>query len=245
MLHVACRDRIRIGCSSTPETTSAKRAVPTVGGPTPPGALLRSFADDALPFVPPPTPGRILLHQIRGTFEEFIAERLYSRGPVVAIAAPGTTLPPIGAARENIINGDWQGRVVELLREASHVVAILGPTEGLRWELEALQRHGLLERATFVIPPVRGDGRLSRARLLAELVAPDALLELPAQVLADALAARFCNGRFVLLRARDAAWWTYEHALEWLLAFDAPAKALESSTLRTPRDAPTGPPSAT
>jgi hypothetical protein len=118
----------------------------------PPVLLLRSFGDDNLPL-------ERSFQMIRGllreelTFEEFVVDRLWTLGPVIAIGKPGEKISPVGAAREYVHGPNWQQRVEAVLGECSWVVSILGDGAGLLWEYQQIQQRGLDERLVLVVPP--------------------------------------------------------------------------------------------
>ena len=93
---------------------------------------LRSFGIDArLRQVP----GGFLQ---RGTEEEQLVRALNRIGPVVAVGRPGEALPELGAARLYLEDSAWQREVMRLMDDAALVVLLLGPSGGLRWELQTV-----------------------------------------------------------------------------------------------------------
>jgi hypothetical protein len=118
----------------------------------PPVLLVRSFADDMLELQPRLEYfGRLFRKRV--TLEEFVAGRVMSLGPVVAIGKPNEGLSPLGAAREYVFGPGWQARVSSLLDECSWVIGILGGTEGLQWEYEQIVQRSLTRRFIVVVPP--------------------------------------------------------------------------------------------
>jgi hypothetical protein len=117
--------------------------------------LLRSFGDDMiglkgrrgvrLPFG--------LDEMFARTFEEVITRELSRYGPVVAIGRPGESLPVVGAAREYVQSEDWQRKVSSLVDEALLIVALIGITKGLAWELNEISNRGALHKLLLVMPP--------------------------------------------------------------------------------------------
>ncbi len=123
--------------------------------PRPPVLLLRSFGDDMLRVGEGArwTTARNLNR--RGmTFERVIAEQLLPFGPVIAIGAPGESLAPLGAARDYVSDDSWQDQVQHRMNEAALIVALIGASEGLAWELLRVQRLALLHKLVLVFPPV-------------------------------------------------------------------------------------------
>ena len=123
---------------------------------------LRSFGDDGLKlwtatlgrhsFIERFTPSRF------DAFEEVLARHLSFAGPVVAVNAPGTSLPPLGAARETIDSADWQSTIATWMDESALIVFVVPPehvTPGLLWELETVTTHGQWAKTLIVVPPVQ------------------------------------------------------------------------------------------
>lgn len=84
--------------------------------------------------------------------EEHAAEILEELGTVIAIGRPGESLPPVGASRIYVIDGDWKSEIVRLLNDAKIVVIRLGSTEGLKWEILQLFDIVAPEKILFDIP---------------------------------------------------------------------------------------------
>jgi hypothetical protein len=119
----------------------------------PPVLLLRSFADDDMPA------RGWWFNSIGGiigvftTFEEYIGALLRRYGPVVALGRPGERLPPLGVAVEYLRHEDWQAAVEERIAVARMIVAVVGETEGLAWEIRALARLNAIPHVMLVFPP--------------------------------------------------------------------------------------------
>ena len=118
----------------------------------PPVLLVRSFSDDNLPLERSFRMLRGLLRE-ELMFEEFLVDRLWTLGPVIAIGKPDDKISPLGAAREYVHGPNWQGRVNAVLDECSWVVGILGDGTGLIWEYQQIQQRGLEDRFVLVVPP--------------------------------------------------------------------------------------------
>ncbi len=118
----------------------------------PPVLLLRSFSDDNLPLERSFRMFRGLLRE-ELTFEEFVVDRLWTLGPVIAIGKPEEKISPVGAAREYVHGPNWQERVRAVLDECSWVVGILGDGAGLLWEYQQIQQRGFDDRFVLVVPP--------------------------------------------------------------------------------------------
>jgi hypothetical protein len=168
----------------------------------PPILILRSFVDDDLE-------GREDHAWFRSadTFEEVIADRLWSAGPVVAIGQPGEGIPRAGAAREYVSHELWQTRVRELVRDAAMIFVVLGHTPGIAWEVENIARLGMLDKTVLVVPPVsdaelqarigmlQSSGFDAAAQLIDELP-QGTLMLLPGRQRRVALTARRRHARF-------------------------------------------------
>jgi hypothetical protein len=76
----------------------------------------------------------------------FILQRV---GPVVAIGKPGERLPELGAARVYVSHDSWQRTVLEMLERSSLVLARVGASPGVLWELD--QVLSLAQRSKVVI----------------------------------------------------------------------------------------------
>jgi hypothetical protein len=69
-------------------------------------------------------------------FEGLIVGALKDLGPVVAVGRPDEQLPPASRiARAYVTDDQWQDRVSDLIGRARLVVAQIGTSEGLVWEL--------------------------------------------------------------------------------------------------------------
>ena len=125
---------------------------------------LRSFGDDALRLRTATLGRRSLLERFSpsrfDSFEEVIVRHLSKLGPVVAINPPGTTLPPIGAARATMPQTAWQSRVFEWMDSAALIVVGAPPgvaSPGLVWELQQINDRGHWARTLVVVPPVKAE----------------------------------------------------------------------------------------
>jgi hypothetical protein len=175
---------------------------------------LRSFHDDtAIRLRARATNGRILPERlVRVPFEEVVTDHLWGYGPVLAIGDPQqkdkTAL--LGAARDSATDADWQNRAIELMQQASLIVAIAGKTGGLAWEIDALVSRGFLSKFVLLLPPVNRREIEARWRFLASNTS-----SLPAEIDFDhTRAAIFPKGRLTLVRSDKARDWTYEAVLD-------------------------------
>jgi len=143
----------------------------------PPVLFLRSFADDNLPLERSFRLFRSLLRE-QLTFEEFVVDRLWTLGPVIAIGKPEEKLSPVGAAREYVHGPNWQERVQSVLDECSWVVVVLGDSAGLLWEYQQIQQRGLDERFVLVVPPLPPTAVMNRWKAFQSAFAAAARIEL-------------------------------------------------------------------
>lgn len=120
--------------------------------PRSPVILLRSFGDDSLPLGKRDHLLSMTSHETL-TLEQFVVDKVWRFGPVLAIGNPSDRLSPLGAAREYIPEDRWRASVQEYLKEAQRVVCILGGTPGLQWEYEQIQMLGKDEGTIIVFPP--------------------------------------------------------------------------------------------
>jgi len=166
----------------------------------PPIILLRSFDDDVIGVDRGPTVNTPLSFWDAKalTLEEVIERALWLAGPVIAIGRPGEKLPPAGAAREYVPDGEWQARVGELIAECRYVSVVAGTSEGLLWECRMLSEAGALAKVVVVFPPDHGQleaawRSMSAAFSLKEAVLPPRVL---AARLHDAGAPSFVTSRW-------------------------------------------------
>jgi hypothetical protein len=116
----------------------------------PPVLLLRSFGDDD---VEPEANWRLQWLQ-PATLPFVAAERLSAHGPVLAIAQPGETLPPLGPYRVFVEDRDWRAEVDALIAGARLVVLVLGHSQGVLWEFKRLLEGRSTARVLLLVPPV-------------------------------------------------------------------------------------------
>lgn len=181
---------------------------------------LRSFGDDDLRIRSHASRRHSLIERFvrrrREPFEEVVAWQLWGYGPVVAVSEPGTSSPPMGAAREELPGLTWQQRVEQWMGEARLIAVMVGRTQGLAWELEQLTQLRLWHKTVLVLPPVEtAEARrrwasvrdlLGRAGLPAGLrsINPDRALALAVPP----------SGEAVVVAATKRNEWSYEVALE-------------------------------
>jgi hypothetical protein len=134
-----------------------------LAGPVPaqvePVLLLRSFADDQLTVIS----NRLLdrLQRRRPRLEEVLVGTAQRIAPVLAVGAPGETLPPLGAYRRSFAADDWQRGVRQLIEQCRIALVIVGATRWVGWELSSVIEAGACEKLILINPPDEKGG-LSR-----------------------------------------------------------------------------------
>ena len=116
--------------------------------PRPPVFLLRSFQDDDL--IDPSFPATSQTVPVR--YESRLAAALHRLGPVIALGRPGEPEPELGAARLYVADADWQDAVRYFMERATAVVAIVGKSQGLWWEIEVAIQRVQPERLLLFFP---------------------------------------------------------------------------------------------
>ncbi len=113
-----------------------------------PVVLLRSFDDDDL--IDPSFSATTQIFP--GRYEERLVEGLRRIGPVLALGRPGEREPELGAARLYVENEHWKEAIIYLIQESRAVVAIVGRTKGLWWEIELALSQVPPEKLIFFFP---------------------------------------------------------------------------------------------
>jgi hypothetical protein len=85
--------------------------------------------------------------------EEIVAELMFARGPLVALANPFVRSAPLGAARDVSSDADWQENVLSYLKMSQIVVCFLGKTKSFLWEIDRIIAYDKLEATVIVLPP--------------------------------------------------------------------------------------------
>jgi hypothetical protein len=128
-----------------------------------PVVLLRSFEDDDLIDPSFPTTSQIA----PGRYEERLAKALSAVGPSVALGRPGEPEPELGAARLYVEDKHWQQAISFLLKQATAVVAVVGRSSGLWWEIELALAEVTPEKLLFFFPyPAKKEVRTSYLRTI-------------------------------------------------------------------------------
>jgi len=113
-----------------------------------PIVLLRSFTDDDL--IDPTFTATYKV--VPGRYEERLVKALAPLGPVVALGRPGEKDPQMGAARLYVKDEYWQRAIAYFIERATAVVAVVGGSPGLWWEIELTIQQAPLERLLFFFP---------------------------------------------------------------------------------------------
>jgi hypothetical protein len=182
---------------------------------------LRSFGDDGLnlwtatlgrlSFIERFTPVRF------DAFEEVLARHLSFIGPVIALNPPGTSLSPLGAARETLDSADWRSTIATWMDKSALIVFVAPPgqvTPGLLWELETVSTHGHWAKTLIVVPPVQP--RHLEWRWNAFLHAAGRLWPFNVRMPVDdprALVLAFRNNAWAMITADRRTEWSYGAAL--------------------------------
>jgi hypothetical protein len=140
---------------------------------------------------------------------------------VVAIGDPAgrNKLAPLGAARDYATNTEWQRLAIDSMQNASLIVAIVGMTKGLVWEIETIMRLGLGQKLVLLFPPASTDEVRRRWEFLIRSTPPASL---PAEIdLVYTRAVLWLDEKPVVISGDRQNDWTYEAVLDetvWLLA---------------------------
>ena len=88
------------------------------------------------------------------TFEEYLAEALSnSIGPFVALGSPEDYLPPEGAVRTYADDTQWKEVFRHFVQQSACIVAEVGISANLQWELRQIRQTGLQEKLFIFTPP--------------------------------------------------------------------------------------------
>jgi hypothetical protein len=98
-----------------------------------------------------------------------LADAARTYGPFVGIGKPGE-LRFAGAARECYDNDSWRPAVLDFMDRSGFIIAIVGVTPGLDWEIRQLLAHDRLPNTIFVFLPYATDST-ARFRKFRQLLA--------------------------------------------------------------------------
>ena len=124
----------------------------------PPILYLRSFDDDELADLAGLADSSGLL-PIINTYELRLKKALANIGPMISIGRPGEALPQRGSSRFYVSDAEWRVAIQHFLERVAAVVIVMGPTEGLMWEVEMALRRTAPDRLLFFFPYVPSSKR--------------------------------------------------------------------------------------
>jgi hypothetical protein len=99
-------------------------------------------------------------------------------GPFVAIGSPEDRLPKLGAIRLMRSDGEWQKEVASLMASSRWIVAAVGSSRWIKWEISEIIAKTYLGKALLVFPDAslgrkRREQQERRFQTLAELIPTD------------------------------------------------------------------------
>jgi hypothetical protein len=109
---------------------------------------LRSFADEG-PSYKELTGGFQFLDR---SLEMKLSRYFNSFGPFVAIGSQADRLPKLGAIRLRRSDQDWQDEVASLMADSRTIVAAVGITPWIKWELSEIVRRRYVDKTIFLFP---------------------------------------------------------------------------------------------
>jgi hypothetical protein len=142
----------------------------TKDGARNPVLFLRSFREDQRLLEPPMKSllaKMLRLENRRRTLDEIVLDAASPVGPVLALAAPGEEVPPLGAARLYADDTLWQNTVRDLAQSSRAVIIYLDEGQGVLWEFEHLLTAGHDRKTLCLLNPRTSSATVQRA--LAEL----------------------------------------------------------------------------
>lgn len=95
--------------------------------------------------------------------EEVLADEVFWRAPLVALADPRSGARPLGAARYHVLDTEWKDYVQTRIREFGRIVLCMGSTPNLQWELDEILDSGSLTKTIIVFPAAPEKPRLLSA----------------------------------------------------------------------------------
>jgi hypothetical protein len=94
----------------------------------------------------------VLWGEPRPTLDHVLLEEGTAQGPVIAIGAPGTTVP-FGAARAYLSHDNWTEVVSDLALRSQVIVIALDETAGIKWEFNEVHGKGYTSKVLHLLPP--------------------------------------------------------------------------------------------
>jgi hypothetical protein len=160
-----------------------------------------------------------LLGRCTERFEVVLGWHLWGFGPLIGVGRPAERVPQLGAAREYLDDETWQREIEKRISDARAVAVVLGRTNGLAWEIQALERLGATTRVLLIVPPVSRK-ELERRWTVFEQLAARAGWAIPAPAERSTMLVgtldRYRTWTVITGRRRDE--YEYEVALETCIA---------------------------
>jgi hypothetical protein len=110
--------------------------------------FLRPFQNDKAVF---DFDSRLLAADGAANLDQLLVHLGGAYGPVIAAGRPGETLPPFGAARTYVRDGDWHDKIASLIEESRLVIAVVSDTEGIGWEIDYIIRTKHERKTLFIL----------------------------------------------------------------------------------------------
>lgn len=118
--------------------------------------------------------------------EDLLDWELGSGSSFVAIGDPRDLVPKLGALRAYADDGEWQQVFRTFAKRSRMIVAVVGDTPWLRWELQTLGSIEARERLVLVFPDVPPEERRKHLALVAEAM-PEPVAAPAFQAFADSV----------------------------------------------------------
>jgi hypothetical protein len=88
------------------------------------------------------------------SFETRLSRNFLAFGPFVAVGSPRDQFPKLGAVRLSLSNNEWQGRVSALMEQSRIIIASIGRSTWIKWEIAELFNSGHWKKTIFVVPEI-------------------------------------------------------------------------------------------
>ena len=122
----------------------------------PPILYLRSFLDEKPKYLSFDWGGL----RIDRSLEMKISKYFQVFGPLVAIGSPRDKVPKLGALRLMRSDEEWQTEVTGLMVASRWLVASVGVSSWIKWELSEIVSRGHLSKTVFLLPATQRDERI-------------------------------------------------------------------------------------
>lgn len=129
-----------------------------------PIVYLRSFTDEAVDTVHWTANSAF----VDRSFEMKLARYFLPFGPFLAIGSPRDALPKLGALRLMRSDAEWQGEVMTLMERSQLLVASVGTSKWIKWELAESLRRGFENKSLFIFPLTMHRGRRAKQKQAAQ-----------------------------------------------------------------------------